>query len=203
MPKNKITARQKDIPRLLRDKKRNKKIIQIDTKNMTRSKNLYIPFAVLFFSFTFYAFSAGASYRKAFEQFSLASDNFRLPRLHQAYGHYDQAIFYAHRALSYESLKPDEIEKAKDLIRDSKNQKMRIIEITRNFQKLIRERKISRGMTKEQVVASIGEPDDIRKTIYLLEELEEWTYGNILKDNDKYIYIKDGVVTHWEDKTKK
>ncbi|MBU1091802.1 DUF2845 domain-containing protein [Patescibacteria group bacterium] len=54
------------------------------------------------------------------------------------------------------------------------------------------------GMTKSQVKASWGEPDDINRTAGSWGVNEQWVYdrGNF---NVQYIYFKNNVVTSWQD----
>jgi hypothetical protein len=53
--------------------------------------------------------------------------------------------------------------------------------------------KIKLGMTREQVRAGWGEPDDIHKTVTAYAVHEQWVYGS------QYVYFDDGVVTAWQD----
>ena len=80
---------------------------------------------------------------------------------------------------------------------------MRIVEITSNFQVLIKDKTIAKGMSTHQVIASWGEPEDIKKSVYQWEEYQEWRYGSVLKNNDKYARFKNGYVIDFADNTKR
>lgn len=54
-------------------------------------------------------------------------------------------------------------------------------------------RKILFGMTREQVRASWGEPDEINRTVTPGDVHEQWVYGT------QYVYFDNGVVTAWQD----
>jgi hypothetical protein len=54
-------------------------------------------------------------------------------------------------------------------------------------------RKIRLGMTREQVRAAWGKPDDIHRTVTAYAVREQWIYGSL------YVYFDDGVVTAWQD----
>jgi hypothetical protein len=54
-------------------------------------------------------------------------------------------------------------------------------------------RKISIGMTREQVRTAWGKPDDIHRTVTAYAVREQWIYGSV------YVYFDDGVVTAWQD----
>ncbi len=49
------------------------------------------------------------------------------------------------------------------------------------------------GMTAEQVVASIGRPERVNRTVTAYGSHEQWVYGW------SYIYFRNGVVTSWQD----
>lgn len=54
-------------------------------------------------------------------------------------------------------------------------------------------RRIRFGMTRQQVLLSWGEPDDINRTAIPGQLSEQWAYG------ERYIYFTNGVVTAWQD----
>jgi len=144
------------------------------------------------------------SYRKnALSSFSKGQEAFSSARFHEAYEYYDQTITAARRAILFEGLTADENRYMKNIIRQANNQKRQIIKILKHFQILIEEKKISRGMTPDQVKQSWGEPRDIKKNLYYSKETQEWYYGNILTDNDKYVFFTNGIVVDWNDKTKR
>jgi len=51
------------------------------------------------------------------------------------------------------------------------------------------------GMTKEQLIMAWGKPKDINRTVTRYSTDEQWVYG----DFGPYVYLKDGVVTSWQD----
>ncbi len=76
---------------------------------------------------------------------------------------------------------PTRIEKIK-----SKNWSSRITDKVIN-------RKVILGMTKEQVIASWGRPNDINRSVGSWGVHEQWVYDN------KYLYFEDGVLTSFQD----
>lgn len=54
-------------------------------------------------------------------------------------------------------------------------------------------RMIFLGMTREQVLASWGEPNDIHRTVTPDDVHEQWVYGS------QYVYLDNGIVTAWQD----
>ena len=67
----------------------------------------------------------------------------------------------------------------------------------------IREGKVSIGMTKEQVRASWGAPDDINKTITEHSYQEQWVYNELrngISFPERYVYFdRSGIVTTIQD----
>lgn len=55
--------------------------------------------------------------------------------------------------------------------------------------------KISLGMTKEQVIASWGKPDDINRSVGSWGVHEQWVYGNPYRN---YLYFENGILTSWQ-----
>ena len=58
---------------------------------------------------------------------------------------------------------------------------------------VIKERKIKIGMTKEMLLMSLGDPEDINRTVTKDSVSEQFVYG------DQYVYLENGVVTAWQD----
>ena len=56
----------------------------------------------------------------------------------------------------------------------------------------ISEGKIYIGMTKGQVTASWGAPEDKNISVGSWGTHEQWTYGS------QYVYIEDGILTSWQ-----
>jgi hypothetical protein len=63
---------------------------------------------------------------------------------------------------------------------------------------LILEGKICLTMTKDEVVASWGNPYDINRTVGSWGVHEQWVYGGDIS-NRKYLYFENGVLTSWQD----
>jgi hypothetical protein len=59
--------------------------------------------------------------------------------------------------------------------------------------KLVYEKKIALGMTKEMVIDSWGEPKDINRTVGSWGIHEQWVYGSA------YLYFENGILTSWQD----
>jgi tetrahydromethanopterin S-methyltransferase subunit G len=51
------------------------------------------------------------------------------------------------------------------------------------------------GMSTSAVRQSLGEPDDINRTVTEYGTREQWVY----EDRDMYVYIEDGVVQSWQE----
>lgn len=65
----------------------------------------------------------------------------------------------------------------------------------------IMERKIILGMTKKDVIASWGQPNDINKTVTTYGTDEQWVYGfiSLYSDTLQFLYFDDGILTSWQD----
>lgn len=51
-----------------------------------------------------------------------------------------------------------------------------------------------RGMTREEVVASIGRPNDINTSVGSWGKHEQWVYGK----SSFYLYFENGILTSWQ-----
>jgi hypothetical protein len=142
-------------------------------------------------------------YEESLGHSSKAKGYFSNAKFAEAYKYYSQAVISAERSMDLENYNSQRQNELKNIIRNAKNQKRRIRNILKDFQTFIREKKISRGMTSEQVIASWGQPKTIERTLVKWSEHETWNYGNILLDNDKYVFFKNSRVIDWEDRTKK
>jgi len=60
----------------------------------------------------------------------------------------------------------------------------------------IAQRKVQIGMTKDQVLAAWGKPQDINRTVTPFGTSEQWCYGDI---GGTYLYFDDGVMTSFQD----
>jgi len=58
---------------------------------------------------------------------------------------------------------------------------------------------ITMGMTKEQVLASWGQPRDVHKSIGPWGVHEQWIYGTGIYYRQLYLYFEDGILTAWQD----
>lgn len=66
-------------------------------------------------------------------------------------------------------------------------------EISKQIRDCILENKIIVGMTKDDVVASWGKPEDIHRTVGSWGLNEQWVYSN------RYLYFENGILTSWQD----
>jgi len=64
--------------------------------------------------------------------------------------------------------------------------------LTSKKKNLILEGRICRGMTKDEVRASWGEPSDINRSAGSWGVHEQWVYGR------QYLYFEDGKLTSWQ-----
>lgn len=64
---------------------------------------------------------------------------------------------------------------------------------SRATKELVLAHKISIGMTRDQVLESLGQPQDDNRTVVPGSVHEQWVYGVGL-----YVYIDDGIVTGWQ-----
>lgn len=59
------------------------------------------------------------------------------------------------------------------------------------------------GMTQEQVLASLGNPYDVNRTVGSWGVHEQWIYGYYQQDYaftpSLYLYIEDGILTSFQD----
>lgn len=68
-----------------------------------------------------------------------------------------------------------------------------ISKYNKKIQNLIKERKITIGMTPKQAILSWGKPDDINRTVGSWGKYEQWVYGS------NYLYFENGKLTSWQD----
>ncbi len=66
--------------------------------------------------------------------------------------------------------------------------------ISMKLVKAIREAGIILGMTREMVIASWGEPQDVHRTAGSWGIHEQWIYGN-----NQYVYFENDILTSWQD----
>jgi len=55
------------------------------------------------------------------------------------------------------------------------------------------------GMTKEQVLASIGQPRDVHKSVGPWGVHEQWIYGTGIYYRQLYLYFENGILTAFQD----
>ena len=55
------------------------------------------------------------------------------------------------------------------------------------------------GMTKEQAIASWGQPRDVNRTGSSFGISEQWCYGEYGEIPDYYLYFENGILTSWQD----
>jgi len=77
----------------------------------------------------------------------------------------------------------------------AKNQKRKILIDKYGERDALRilNRKIWLGMTKEMAIQSIGNPTDIKRTVFSFGVHELWVYSNL------YLHFEDGVLNSWQD----
>ncbi|MCF7907565.1 MAG: DUF2845 domain-containing protein [Candidatus Omnitrophica bacterium] len=169
---------------------------------MKKILSFFICFLLTWFVTTSVCYSGTQKkyYRLAAEYLAEADSLYSENKLYQAYDFYDKAISSAEASDQLERLSQREIERIKDIIRQSNNGKSRIHQVTQNFRSTIQAKRVSRGMSKSQVLASWGDPSDIEKKIYKWQEQEVWSYGNVLDDSDKFVIFQNGLVIDWRSK---
>jgi hypothetical protein len=170
-----------------------------------RNKIIYLAIisGILFLPSFSYAKNLKRKYYEAAQEYNSQGQDYYLKDwFWKAYEYYDEAITAAETSKRFENLTVSERENMDFIIRECRNQKFRILEMAGTFSELIKEHKIAKGMSKEQVKASWGTPVDIERKIYKWEELEVWHYGNVINSNDKYVYFKDNWVVDWEERGK-
>ena len=71
--------------------------------------------------------------------------------------------------------------------------------LTHEEVKMIKNKVIRRGMRVEVLVYSWGRPDRINIFVGMLGERQQFVYGFYSIYEPTYVYVKNGVVTDWED----
>jgi hypothetical protein len=87
-------------------------------------------------------------------------------------------------------------EKLPALTNSEKRRKQYIIDnpkINKTFKDAILKGRIALGMSEEMVVASIGYPNDINRSVGSWGVKEQWVYPY------KYVYFENGTLTSWQD----
>ena len=141
-------------------------------------------------------------YREASKYFAEGKEAVAKDRFHEAYYFFDKARNSAASSKQFERLRASELRRINAVIREIRNEQFRLYEVTGNSQDLIAKGMIARGMSKEHVILSWGDPLDISKKIYKWEELETWHYGNVLEGNQRRVYFKNGIVVDYKDTVK-
>ncbi len=64
----------------------------------------------------------------------------------------------------------------------------------------ITEKLIRIGFNKWEVVAALGSPKDINRTVTAATTTEQWVYGFVSQYYDSmfYVYFRNGIVTSWQ-----
>jgi uncharacterized protein YdaU (DUF1376 family) len=62
------------------------------------------------------------------------------------------------------------------------------------IQELVAQKKICRGMTTQQVIASWGKPNSVNRTVTGYGKQEQWVY----EGRDAYLYFDDGILTSYQ-----
>ena len=75
-------------------------------------------------------------------------------------------------------------------------------DLKKDIKSIILEGKLKIGMSAEQVIASIGNPEDVNTTVTEFGTNEQWIYGftgvnasGYYVDNSQYIYFDNGKLT--------
>lgn len=74
--------------------------------------------------------------------------------------------------------------------------KARVARQPASIQSLITHRQLQLGMTKEQVLLSMGRPTDVNRTVSASGTDEQWVYGTY---NGTYLYFEHGQLTAIQD----
>lgn len=90
-----------------------------------------------------------------------------------------------------------EIERQEDsltIIAEQKFTKEMIKKYGKKWGKIVGNKQIMIGMTKEMVLDSWGDPKDINRSVGSWGVHEQWVYGN-----NQYLYFENGKLTSWQD----
>ena len=117
----------------------------------------------------------------------------------KAYEYYDDAEKEAQLSKKKEALSSSEMGEMEEIIWTSRDFRSKIADEKEELDRLVKEEKIYYGMTKKQVETVLGNPRDINKSHNSGDTREQWCYGSIFDDTEKYVYFKNGVVAGWED----
>lgn len=100
---------------------------------------------------------------------------------------------YVHKSIGI--ILPGEVDQHRKRIESIKNSSW-----SDEIKDLCVKQKISLGMTKEQVIASWGKPNDINRTVTMRGVSEQWVYGSYGSyAKHKLLYFEDNKLTAWQD----
>jgi hypothetical protein len=129
------------------------------------------------------------NYLNALERYSDAASRYENMRLSKAYIFYDSAVQSARYAREKNALSKKEMEEMSSLVHQCREMLSKINDFKREFESLISNKQIARGMTKEDVRKSWGNPASKDR---ISNEIEIWYY-----ENSKTVYFEEGDVERW------
>lgn len=74
-------------------------------------------------------------------------------------------------------------------------------DLSESIKNCILNEEIKIGITKEQVLLSLGNPADIHRTVSSAGVNEQWVYGDVtaFSNSMRYLYFENGVLTSWQE----
>lgn len=139
-------------------------------------------------------------YDKAIDSFSLAETHYNELKYSKANDYYEDAEREAQYSREAENLTDPESGKMLDIIHKSRDGERQAYDKMRELNDLAKQHKVKLGMTKEQVIESLGRPRHINRTIVGNGTTEQWCYGDSLSGTTEYGYFdEDGILTGWQD----
>lgn len=97
----------------------------------------------------------------------------------------EKKLYEEERRLAVEKLKEEKLKERKGIY---------VKKYGKKWGTTVAEKMIQIGMTKEMVIDSWGQPDDINRTVGSWGTHEQWVYGV-----GQYLYFENGKLTSWQD----